>query len=99
MLPQPTKRKSTQYPILDEELPGESGLAGIKRAARIVGGFIMVAAGVAGWLLPIIPGWALFIPGLILLSREFHWARRLLQWFRSRFRAARSSYGENPPGD
>jgi len=46
----------------------------------------MIAAGMAGWLLPIIPGWALFIPGLILLSREFHWARRLLEWFRSHFR-------------
>lgn len=43
----------------------------------------MIAAGVAGWLLPVVPGWALFIPGLILLSREFHWARRLLGWFRS----------------
>jgi uncharacterized membrane protein YbaN (DUF454 family) len=63
--------------------PGESGL---KRAIRIIGGFSMIAAGIAGWLLPVIPGWALFIPGLILLSREFHWARRLLNWFRSHFR-------------
>jgi len=59
----------------------------------------MMLAGVAGWLLPIVPGWALFIPGLILLSREFHWARRLLAWFRSRFwkRTARPMPG--PPSE
>jgi hypothetical protein len=56
----------------------------------------MMAAGVAGWLLPIVPGWDLFIPGLILLSREFHWARRLLNWFRKHFKrqtAAQESDG------
>lgn len=45
----------------------------------------MLLAGIAGWLLPIIPGWAFFIPGLILLSTEFHWARRLLTWLKSKF--------------
>src|SRR3990170_4614032 len=57
-----------------------------KRALKIISGFVLMGAGVAGWLLPFIPGWALFIPGLILLSREFHWARRLLRWLRSHLR-------------
>ena len=70
-------------PYTGKDAQGESRL---KRAVRIVGGFFLIAAGVAGWLLPFIPGWALFIPGLILLSREFHWARRLLRWLRSHLR-------------
>jgi uncharacterized membrane protein YbaN (DUF454 family) len=58
----------------------------LKRVLRIIAGFLLIGGGVVGWLLPIVPGWALFIPGLILLSREFHWARRLLGWLRSHFR-------------
>ena len=38
----------------------------------------MLIAGIAGWLLPVIPGWAFMIPGLVLLAREFHWARWML---------------------
>jgi uncharacterized membrane protein YbaN (DUF454 family) len=56
----------------------------LKRWLRIVAGMLMLAVGVAGWALPIIPGWAFVIPGLMLLSHEFHWARRLLNWLRSR---------------
>ena len=55
----------------------------IKRALRITSGLAMVVAGLAGLALPILPGWILLIPGLILLSHEFHWARRLLAWLRS----------------
>jgi uncharacterized membrane protein YbaN (DUF454 family) len=58
-------------------------LVPIKRALRIASGLAMVVAGLAGLALPILPGWILLIPGLILLSREFHWARRLLGWLRS----------------
>ena len=70
-----------------------------KRALRIVSGFVMLAAGVAGWLLPVIPGWALFIPGLILLSREFHWARRLLGWFRSHLPKQSAQQEHDPPAE
>ena len=59
--------------------------AALKRWLKIIAGLAMLVAGVAGWLLPVIPGWAFFIPGLILLSHEFHWARRLLDWLRSKF--------------
>jgi hypothetical protein len=68
----------------------------LKRTLKIVAGFLMMGAGVAGWALPIIPGWALFIPGLILLSHEYHWARRLLDWFRSRIRKT-APQGQNNP--
>jgi len=56
----------------------------LKRWFRIIFGMLMLAGGVAGWALPIVQGWVLVIPGLVLLSHEFHWARRLLNWLRSR---------------
>jgi uncharacterized protein YqgC (DUF456 family) len=68
-----------------------------KRWLKIGVGFALMLCGVAGWILPIVPGWALFIPGLILLSREFHWARRLLAWLRSRFPKYASQPGRQPP--
>ncbi|MBI2815709.1 MAG: PGPGW domain-containing protein [Acidobacteria bacterium] len=48
------------------------------RIVRIVSGFVMLFVGVAGLILPIMPGWIFVIPGLVVLGREFHWARRLL---------------------
>ena len=74
------------------------------RTLRISFGFLLLATGLVGWLLPIIPGWALVIPGLLLLSREFRWARRLLRWLRSRFPrpsaqgAAAGDLSSNPVG-
>ena len=45
---------------------------------------VLIVLGLLGLVLPIIPGWVFLIPGLILLSREFHWARRLLEWLKHR---------------
>jgi hypothetical protein len=53
--------------------------ATLKRWIRIGGGGLLTLTGLAGLALPIMPGWILLIPGLILLSREFHWAKRLLE--------------------
>ena len=53
------------------------------RTLRVAFGFLLLAGGLIGWILPLIPGWALVIPGLLILGREFHWARRLLAWLRS----------------
>lgn len=89
------QRRFSSCSIL-ERVSGESGL-NFQRAIRIIAGFFMVVAGVAGWLLPVIPGWALFVPGLILLSREFHWARRLLRWLRNRFRKEPALQQGDPP--
>ena len=44
---------------------------------RIAAGLALVALGLVGALLPIVQGWMFLIPGLALLSRHFHWARRL----------------------
>lgn len=40
--------------------------------------------GVPGIVLPILPGWVLIGIGLVVLSREVHAARRLLQWLQRR---------------
>lgn len=44
---------------------------------RIAGGFVLIFLGVAGLLLPVMPGLIFLIPGLALLARHFHWAERL----------------------
>lgn len=44
---------------------------------------MLLLVGLVGLLLPILPGWLLLIPGLLLLASHFHWARRLL-WFLSK---------------
>ena len=50
-----------------------------KRIAVTIVGFVLVLAGLAGLLLPIVPGWLLLIPGLALLATEYVWAQRLLR--------------------
>ena len=51
-------------------------LAG-KVALTAVGGTLPAVA-LAGLALPVIPGFALLIPGLALLATEYAWARHLL---------------------
>ena len=46
---------------------------------RTVGGWIFVILGVAGLLLPVLPGAPLLIAGLVLLSADHHWARNCLR--------------------
>jgi hypothetical protein len=50
-----------------------------KRIAVTIAGSVLVLAGVAGLVLPIVPGWLLIIPGLALLATEYVWAQRLLK--------------------
>ncbi len=45
-------------------------------------GVILIVLGLAGIVLPILPGWALVIGGLLVLSREFAWARRIVNKIR-----------------
>jgi uncharacterized protein (TIGR02611 family) len=58
------------------------------RLARIVGGFALLAAGVAMLALPG-PGWLTIAAGLALLASEFTWARSLL----NRLKATASRLG------
>ena len=48
---------------------------GTWRAVLTVAGFALIAVGLAGLILPILPGWILIIGGFAVLSREYSWAR------------------------
>jgi uncharacterized membrane protein YbaN (DUF454 family) len=63
------------------------------KAARLGGGFLLVGLGVAGLILPIMPGWVFLIPGLLILSEFFPPIRRLVVWAKAKAKAARESAG------
>lgn len=56
----------------------------MKRWLRMAGGVVLLVVGLLGWALPILPGWLFVIPGLMILGREFHWARKTLEWLKNR---------------
>ena len=62
-----------------------------RRCVLTVVGFALVAVGIAGLVLPILPGWALIIAGLVVLSREYPWANSALVF--ARRQAARGGRG------
>jgi uncharacterized membrane protein YbaN (DUF454 family) len=49
-------------------------------AVRHIWGWVLVLLGVIGLIMPIMPGWIFLIPGLVILSDYFAWARRLVDW-------------------
>jgi uncharacterized membrane protein YbaN (DUF454 family) len=63
-------------------------VAQVAKWARIIGGFGLIALGVVGLFLPFLQGIAFIVLGLLLLSREYHWARRLLDWVKRKRGAA-----------
>jgi uncharacterized membrane protein YbaN (DUF454 family) len=52
----------------------------LSRIVRHFWGWFLVILGVAGLILPIMPGWIFLIPGLVILSDYFPWAKKLLNW-------------------
>jgi len=52
----------------------------VKRIFRLALGIVLVILGIAGSLLPIIPGFVFLIPGLVILSDFFPPVRRLVEW-------------------
>lgn len=74
----------------------------IKRNGKRVGvtivGFALVLGGLAGLLLPIVPGWLLIIPGLALLATEYVWAQRLLRIAKEKAEQAKNAvFGKKDP--
>lgn len=69
-----------------------------KRVAVTIAGFALVLAGLAGLILPIVPGWLLIIPGLALLATEYVWAQRLLRLAREKAEQAKNAvFGKKDP--
>lgn len=49
-----------------------------KRIGVTIAGVLVLLVGLAGLVLPILPGWLLIFAGLGILATEYVWARRLL---------------------
>ena len=49
---------------------------------RTILGWILLAGGALGLLLPVLPGIPLLLAGLIILSGSYQWARRSLDWLK-----------------
>ena len=93
------QRKLAEHP---RWVPAEVVWQFIKRNGKRVGvtivGFALVLAGIAGLLLPIIPGWLLIIPGLALLATEYVWAQRLLRIAKEKAEQAKNVvFGKKDP--
>lgn len=58
-------------------------------------GAVLVAAGVIMLVIPG-PGWLTIAAGVAVWAREYHWARRLLNWLRQRLRQLREHRGQAP---
>jgi uncharacterized protein (TIGR02611 family) len=50
-----------------------------KRIAITVAGVAVILVGVAGLIVPFLPGWLLIFVGLGILATEYVWAERLLK--------------------
>ncbi len=57
----------------------------LKRLLLIATGWGLILAGIAGAILPVIPGFPLWIAGLLILSGEYVWAHNLTKKLRERF--------------
>lgn len=68
----------------------------LRRLAVGVVGTAVLVTGLAGLLLPVLPGWLLIASGLALLGTEFSWARKLVE--RARRRVA-PPVTRTPPAD
>jgi uncharacterized protein (TIGR02611 family) len=56
-----------------------------KRLAINIVGWAFVLLGVLGLFLPVLQGVLFILIGLLILSSEYHWARRLLERLKRRF--------------
>jgi len=56
-----------------------------KRVAILATGWLFIALGIAGLFLPFLQGILFLLIGLVILSTEYSWARRILGKVRTRF--------------
>jgi uncharacterized protein len=57
----------------------------MKRILVLIAGWSFLLLGIAGLILPVLQGVLFIIIGLIILSSQYGWARRLLAKLRERF--------------
>ncbi|MBI4166781.1 MAG: PGPGW domain-containing protein [Acidobacteria bacterium] len=57
----------------------------MKRILVLITGWAFIVIGIIGLFLPVIQGVLCLMIGLIILSTEYHWARRRLDRIKARF--------------
>jgi uncharacterized membrane protein YbaN (DUF454 family) len=57
----------------------------IRRIYVIAVGWLFMLLALAGWILPVLPGWLFFAIGLLILSTEYAWAHHLVERTKVRF--------------
>src|SRR5439155_16273557 len=82
---------SREMMAVEMRVVGRLFVDGTRRWVLTVVGFALLAVGIAGLVLPILPGWALIIAGFVVLSREYSWANSALAF--ARRQAARGGRG------
>jgi len=83
--------KSREMMAVEMRVVGRLFVDGTRRWVLTVVGFALLAVGIAGLVLPVLPGWALIIAGFVVLSREYSWANSALAF--ARRQAARGGRG------
>jgi uncharacterized membrane protein YbaN (DUF454 family) len=71
----------------------------LKKILRIAAGIGLILIGIVGLILPVMPGWVFIIPGLVILSEHFEWAKRLTDWLKAKFADARAVVKRTPKND
>jgi uncharacterized membrane protein YbaN (DUF454 family) len=74
-------------------------VASLKSAARLTSGLALTLIGVAGLILPILPGWLFLIPGLMILADYFPPVHRLLKWAKKKAEAFGARREGRPPSE
>jgi uncharacterized membrane protein YbaN (DUF454 family) len=65
----------------------------MRKPLKIAAGIGLILIGLLGLLLPVMPGWAFIIPGLIILADYFPAVRRLLDWAKAKLEGATGRTG------
>lgn len=61
----------------------------MKSVLMLVAGWLCIVVGIAGLVLPFIPGMVLIVTGVMLLAQSYSWARSLLDRIYRRFPSVR----------
>ena len=69
----------------DQASASSNGATNLKRIAVLALGWLFIFFGIAGLFLPVLQGILLLLIGLLILAKEYRWARRLIQRVRTRF--------------
>tara|TARA_B100000945_G_C20212734_1_gene516822 strand:- start:332 stop:505 length:174 start_codon:yes stop_codon:yes gene_type:complete len=56
----------------------------LKNIAKITLGIILITIGLIGGIIPFFQGWIFGVPGLIILSKYFHPAKKILKWIKKK---------------